>query len=384
MRRALVLSSLVLTLALARTAAAKDAGGFIVQLGNDTTSVESYVRDADRIEVDQLGRAPRLLRRHFVYELDHGVITHVTMVVTPPGSTTPTQTLDARLTGDSLLLDVKSGANSQTPHLAAPRGTLPVATSSPWVVYETLSMRLASSKKDTVSSPMYFLGAGSLNHVTAKKLGRDSVEIRTDHDDVYRAKVDKEGRFLGVRPISGTQKFGATRMPSVDVDAWAASFSAREQAGGGMGVLSPRDSVKVAVSGANLWIDYGRPAKRGRTVFGGIVPYGQVWRTGANAATQFRTDKDLVIGGTTVPAGFYTLWTIPSTTGWKLIVNSQTGQWGTDHDPKKDLYTIDMSATTVASPVERFTIAVEPAAAGGVITMTWDTTQASVPFTVKP
>ena len=119
-------------------------------------------------------------------------------------------------------------------------------------------------------------------------------------------------------------------------------------------------------------------------MFGGIVPYGEVWRTGANAATQFRTDKDLVIGGTTVPAGFYTLWTVPSTTGWKLIVNSQTGQWGTDHDPKKDLYTIDMTTTTVASPAERFTIAVEPAAAGGVITMTWDTTQASVPFTVKP
>ena len=108
-------------------------------------------------------------------------------------------------------------------------------------------------------------------------------------------------------------------------------------------------------------IDYGRPAKRGRVVFGGVVPYGKVWRTGANAATQFKTDKALDFGGTIVPAGFYTLWTLPTAKGWKLIVNGETGQWGTEHKPDKDLYTIDMQVTTLPQAVERFTIHVEDA-----------------------
>jgi len=113
------------------------------------------------------------------------------------------------------------------------------------------------------------------------------------------------------------------------------------------------------------------------------VPYGEVWRTGANAATQFRTDKALDFGGTVVPAGFYTLWTLPTAGGWKLIVNSETGQWGTAHKPEKDLYTLDMKMSSLPQVVERFTISVEPSATGGVIDLDWDTTRASIAFTVK-
>ena len=122
----------------------------------------------------------------------------------------------------------------------------------------------------------------------------------------------------------------------------------------------------------------------GRVIFGQVVPYGEVWRTGANAATQFRTDKDLIVGGTTVPAGFYTLWTMPTAQGWKLIVNSETGQWGTAHKADRDLYTIDMQTTPLAEPVERFTMGIDPNADGGVLHLEWDTLRASVNFTVKP
>jgi hypothetical protein len=109
-----------------------------------------------------------------------------------------------------------------------------------------------------------------------------------------------------------------------------------------------------------------------------------VWRTGANAATQFKTDKALDFGGTVVPPGFYTLWTLPTAGGWKLIVNSETGQWGTEHKTEKDLYTIDMKVATLPAPVERFTIGIEPAAGGGTMNFDWDTTRASAAFTVQP
>jgi len=114
-----------------------------------------------------------------------------------------------------------------------------------------------------------------------------------------------------------------------------------------------------------------------------VVPWGTVWRTGANAATQFRTDRDLVIGGVVVPAGTYTLFSLPAQTGWQLIVNRQTGQWGTAYDSAQDLIRVPLTVSALGAPVEVFTIAVEPQDAGGVLSFAWDRTRAQVPFTVR-
>ena len=373
-------------LLIAGSAASKEVGNFVVTLGRDTTSVEHYARTDLRVEVDQIGRAPRVLRRHFVYDFKDGAISHLSMVVTPPGSATPTQTIDASFTADSMLMQVKTGdAPAKDTHIAMSSGTVVVASSSPWTIYEGQTMKLARSKGDSLHATMYFLGAANTDWLSLHRLGRDSVVIFNGHQDLFHVRVDKDGRVLGVLPISGTAKFAVQRVASLDVDDFAASFVALEKQGAGLGMLSPRDTVRVAnAGGATLWIDYGRPAKRGRAVFGGIVPYGDVWRTGANAATQFRTDKALDFGGTVVPAGFYTLWTLPTAGGWKLIVNSETGQWGTEHKADKDLYTIAMKVSTLPAVVERFTIGIEPGAQGGTLNLDWDTTRASVAFTVKP
>ena len=125
--------------------------------------------------------------------------------------------------------------------------------------------------------------------------------------------MDGAGRIVHAVPLSGTQQFPAERVASVDINALAVSFGARDQAGQAFGLASPRDTVRATVAGASLMIDYSRPSKRGREIFGTtIVPWGEVWRTGANAATQFRTDKALEMGGVVLQPGFYTLWTIPS------------------------------------------------------------------------
>jgi hypothetical protein len=365
---------------------ADDTGNFVVRLGQDTTGVEHYTRGADKLEVDQLGRAPRTLRRHFTYDMKGGVLTHVNVVVQPPGSTTPTQTVDATIEGDSAHVVIKNGATPPTDqHLPLPRGTLVIFGSSPWAQYEGQIMKLAKSKSDTLGGVLLFVGARNTDRFLLKKLGRDTVEITNTHGDIYRAAVDKAGHILGTTPIAGTQKFAITRVVKLDMDATATSYMAREQAGQGLGVLSPRDTVRVAnAGGATLMIDYGRPAKRGRVVMGGLVPSGEVWRTGANAATQFRTDKALDFGGTVVPAGFYTLWSLYTGTGWKLIVNSETGQWGTEHKADKDLFTIDMKVSTLPQVVERFTISVDGNDKGGVLNLDWDTTRASLPFTTQP
>jgi hypothetical protein len=147
--------------------------------------------------------------------------------------------------------------------------------------------------------------------------------------------------------------------------------------------MSPPDTVRANVSGANIQVAYSRPGKRGRKIFGNVVPWNEIWRTGANAATMFTTDKDLVIGGKTVPAGKYTLWTLPTANGATLIINSETGQWGTDYHADKDFARVALQTKMLTQPVEQFEIGVVPQSAGGVFRMAWDDREYSVPFTIK-
>jgi hypothetical protein len=139
---------------------------------------------------------------------------------------------------------------------------------------------------------------------------------------------------------------------------------------------SPRDTARATIGGGSVLVDYGRPFARGRTIFAadGLVPYGRVWRTGANAATTLVTARDLMIGNTRVPAGTYTLYSLPTADAWHLIVNRQTGQWGTDYDQSRDLARIPMRVTTLPAPVEQFTIAIENQA----LVMRWANRQGSV------
>jgi hypothetical protein len=148
-------------------------------------------------------------------------------------------------------------------------------------------------------------------------------------------------------------------------------------------VLSPRDSTVQSIGDARLVVDYGRPSKRGRDIFGALVPYERIWRTGANKATHLSTDRDLVIGDVRVPKGTYTLYTIPSRESWTLIINRQTGQWGTDYDQRQDVGRVPMKVETLSSPVEQFTIALESAGKDtGSLKFLWDATQASVPIRI--
>lgn len=146
---------------------------------------------------------------------------------------------------------------------------------------------------------------------------------------------------------------------------------------------SPHETVSAEIAGAKVSITYGRPYMKGRTVFGQLVPWDRVWRTGADEATTLTTDKMLMFGNLHVSAGSVTLWTQPSQTGpWKFIINKETGQWGTAYKAENDLGRVDMKTETLATPVEQFTIAIEPAGKGGQIVMSWEKTKMIVPFTI--
>lgn len=196
-------------------------------------------------------------------------------------------------------------------------------------------------------------------------------------------RLDGERRLLSFDLRETTDKYLAERVPTLDLQELAAEFAQREREGRGLGALSPRDTVRVPIGAGHVMIDYGRPSVRGCKIFGGGGPWNHVWRTGANEATQLITDQDLVIGGTTVPAGSYSLFTVPSERGWKLIINRQHGQWGTDYDAGQDMAHLDMSTRALPDLVERLKVAITPDGNGGVLSFAWERTEASIRFTVK-
>ncbi len=146
-------------------------------------------------------------------------------------------------------------------------------------------------------------------------------------------------------------------------------------------LLSPRDSVEISFSGKKISVNYGRPSMRGRKIMGGLVPYNRWWRTGANEATAFVTESDLVMGGKLIPKGSYTLYTMPSPGEWKLIINKQTGQWGTVYNSELDFVRIPLKKKMLKTAVEKFTITLEKTGKiGGVMRMVWEKTELSLKF----
>lgn len=147
---------------------------------------------------------------------------------------------------------------------------------------------------------------------------------------------------------------------------------------------SPEETVTFVLDDFHIAIDYSRPSKKGRAIFGGLVPYGKVWRTGANEATTFTVNKAITFGGASVAPGTYTLWTIPGPDQWTVVLNSKMYGWGIDfdgnaqRDPQADVAKANVPVTSLTEPVEQFTIEVvkDPTA----LTLKWDNVAVSVPL----
>ena len=136
--------------------------------------------------------------------------------------------------------------------------------------------------------------------------------------------------------------------------------------------------------GKTITVDYSSPRAKGRKIFGGLVPYGQVWRTGANEATTFVTTANLSIGGKDIPAGNYTLFTVPAADKWTLIISKKTGEWGTDYPGEaNDLARADMTASKTSAPVENFTISFHEMGSGCHMYLDWESTRATVEISEK-
>jgi hypothetical protein len=369
------------------------SGAFITRLGTDTLAVERYTRSGDKLVGDLLLRNPRARIFHYVADLaPNGTIKAMTVNVRPVASDSaspPSMSVTTLLADTIATLDV---ARAGVPDTVATGKKIyhgfvvPQVNFAPasYAVYEEI-LRTAKLGADSVGYVVIAPGRNPPPTIWLTRRGRDSVAFTSTVFAGWTevASVDAQGRVLGVNSTATTVKTKATRVDKVDLEtigkAWAAAEATRPA-----GQMSPADTVRSSVGAAKIEVAYSRPYRRGRVIFGSeVVPWNKVWRTGANAATQFTTSSDLMFGDKLVPAGKYTLWTLPTPTGAKLIINSETGQWGTAYNEAKDFARLDLVTKTLPMPVDQFTIAVVPQGAGGSLQLMWDTTMYSIPFTIK-
>lgn len=366
-----------------------EATTLLTRLGADTVAIEQFTRTATRMEGVLVNRMPFTLVSRYSVELAPGAVpTAAEYSLRKPDGGLPgagaMQALSVRFNGDSVTL-VGHRSNGDTTRTNLARGNVLPYVNNAYGLWELGTARLLASGRDSLDLALVPLAFAVRNTspLPMKRLGGDSVRVWYFGSPFY-VQLDRSGNVQWMDGRATTVKVRVDRVANTDVQAIATAWAAREQATGAAGPVSTRDTVRASVGGANLWVDYGRPALRGRDVWVNGVLGDTLWRTGANAATQLHTDADLLIGGQTVPAGTYSLWTWATRNGYHLVVNKQFGQWGTEYHPDRDLIRVPLREGTTANPAERFTIAVQPGTGReGTLVMTWGTKTLSVPIAAK-
>jgi hypothetical protein len=345
----LVLPLLVLTAAGAtpvRAQAPADSAAFIVRLGTDTLAMERWVRTADRFDAVAVTRSPRtMLRRYSVRFDEAGRATAFTV-------------------GDAAERPIE------------PAGAIPIAPGfqAPYM------LAVADARRSGLAETrVTMLVGGNPREFVVRRTGENRFEMPNQFGGLLQVTVGDDGVVHAVDAGGGST---VERTAWLDIEAAARDFAARDERGTGLGPLSPRDTIRADVGGATIVVDYSRPAARGRQVMGNLVPYDEVWRTGANDATQIIVDREIIIGQLPLMPGRYSLFTIPGRDGWELIVNTQTGMSGLARDPNRDVGSTRMQVRTLGQHVEVFTIAIEPTVGGAVLAIRWGTTEARVTLSV--
>jgi len=375
--------------------------GFVTTLGNDTVAVERIARSPTRLVTDGVDRWPFVRRRHTEFDLaPDGTIRQMVMDVRTPNGRSPRERgrrVTADFSRDRVTISVRDSAGVRDTAFAT-GGAIAVPHVS--MMYSVIELEIAAALRraaanrlapgDSVIFRQFYpdrdVGPSFTMHrgfVVPK--GGGKVELRhgwlAGTGDVT---VDSSGRMLTYSGMRSTYHVAVARTTATpDVDSVADRLAAAERATG-PSQLSVRDTVRATIGHATFAVDYGRPLARGRTLLGNVIGYDRVWRTGANAATQFTTSVPITLAGLALPAGTYTLWTVPHVRGVDLIVNRQTGQWGTEYSRARDLGKAPMKSDSVDTPVEKFTISIDPTdARHGTLAMAWGTFRWTAPIVVR-
>ena len=365
--------------------------GFVTRLGRDTVALERVVRTSQEIVGDAVERYPQVVIRHYdAFVNPDGTVRRFAIdnrYPNPLPGQLATQSFIVDFSDDSLHITIRRGDSTRIVAVGV-TGSLVM----PWTMvtagmYEQLFMAALKKPGDSVVVAQYTPGQVSLGRTVVRRMKLDSVSMTLFDLPLY-ARVERgTGRLLTLSGERTTDKFATERLTTPpDLGPITARFSANEQASGVARSMSRHDTVRATIGVAQMRIDYGRPLLRGRKVLGNpaLVPFDSVWRTGADAATQFTTTASLSLGGVEMLPGSYTLWTMPTRTGATLIVNRQRGQWGTEYDPAQDVGRVVLKTESLTVPVEQFTIRIVPVSdTSGSLVLEWERFRWTAAITIR-
>ena len=359
------------------TATAPERAAYLTLMGNDTLAIEWVEFGDNSVDADALVRGSRTTFTE--YHLEHsdaGELTEYMARVHAGGSADAplirTEQLVRTDSGPVLVID-EDGETEQRA-IDAPAGSVPFVDMLHWP-FET-ALRWQAEQGGFRDEIPTFTGRGMRFGLSRNDDGGWS--LRHPSRGPSTMQVDSAGRILTLDGTGSTRAYQLmrTEWDALDREALGRTFADRP-----LGELSGRGEIDTRVAGVQFTGDYGTPVRRGRDIFGGLLAYGVRWRTGANRATHLAFDRDLLIDGQTVPAGEYTLFTIPEQDGGTLVINRQTGQTGTSYDEAQDQARVQLRRDSLDETVETFQIRVVPADVGGRIELRWDDTVYWVPFT---
>ena len=223
------------------------------------------------------------------------------------------------------------------------------------------------------------LTLGTNKKFVIKRKSADQLWVGSTVTGMMTLYLYKNGSLKSIDAIGSSWNVTGSVSEKLDLAALTNRFLAEENIEGAVAINQP-DSVQVTINNTTLKIVYSRPKVRGRIIFGSVVPWDRFWRTGANAATRLEIDHAIVFGNKKLPAGSYSVWTIPSQKGWTMIFNSRANIWGTEYDPAFDVLHVPMLSKPINDTIELFTIEIKPNGEGGVINLMWEKMMASLEF----
>ena len=352
---------------------------FVYRLGKDTVAIEQYAHQGNRIAgsmVQRVGAAVTVVRYEMTYGNDGRPTAAKIARTQPDGSPVPNQPTETRftVTADSIIRETVRPDSVQRVAFGARSATI----AFPVYVYGPTEVLAAAWRRRSADSLPALGLAGGFGFIGMEQVGGDTLRLRGAPYPM-RLMFDSGNRLTMVDGGMTTNKIFATREAASSIDIMAMARAMKPT-----GIMSGRDVARGAFgAGGIVLVDYGRPMVRERTVWGGaLVPFDSVWRAGANDATHLFTTRVLTFGQLTVPPGSYTLWIQHTRSGTFLIVNKQTGQWGTQYDPAQDLGRVPMQLSPTPGHVEEMTVTVRNLGGNrGAIDFAWGTSIATATFT---
>jgi hypothetical protein len=398
MKRAILAAFMLAACSPGKSSAPAERYGFVTRLGRDTIAVESVSRSGSTVTSDAVDRFPSVRQHHTEITLGpDGGIQRLVMDIRTPSE--PAEQRErhvvAEVSKDSVHISKRDGTGEKKSAFATGGSIAMAHVPQMYSLYElyfaAALARATAVNVDTARLRQFYIDREfdrfPLHSGFVRRLPGGKAEI--SHDwlaGTGEATLDSSNHLLTYSGARTTYDVRVDRVAEPpDVKTVGERFAALETKTGGVKQLSVRDTARGRIGSADVSVDYGRPLARGRQLLGNIIPYDQVWRTGANAATQFTTSAPITVAGLQLPQGTYSLWTVPRANGSAdLIVNKQNKQWGTSYVRSMDLGRAPMKTETVITPVDKFTISIDSTdARSGTLAMEWGTFRWTAPIVVQ-